>query len=818
MQLKAIAIELQYTNTQENQDKARSLFKRVSHKLRILSKRVDSEPLTSIQRDVKCLSRQIRQDLLPEGVLLDGKIYIISQELLEGDPEVFWQAITEINNPLMDCAPSPRIKIGSFIYKKSTLLKKYKTFPPYELATSISCVLKGGEGRDLSIGEVRLLMAYSPELKMPEELNLPNVDPVCWNVICQSVILGVKLNRLPIDQQNRLQVFLEQHRPDLLSAYPFKPQKSITISSDSLSLTKDQFRTEMKQLLGKCPEVESVTLELGYRNDKYLDNEIAYRLRAEDFRRLLDDLGLDPTFKMERQTSAICRFSNNQEGNISLLEMRILLRKNPWDPLPDTLDMCDINQAYLPYLLQTAWNPTWDQYPNPMSDDGECRFDQIYYLLRFFFKYHRYDYFKYMQKEYPKKGYSFLRGEIILNLSSSFFQLSSSDFKKFTEFLLGAFPNFDQLTNQPLRRLDSIFEVKTERLTFLLGDPQFSPADLLTFLLEDPQFSPADLLSKPTVLLNDGLLHQLPFQFYYKVLFLFRESQWLINSDGSRRPLNLSSVSPNALHDAIHWYNYQEMPSSSFERIEAATLFLQEWSPDSPCTTSAQTYLANNEIIPMANCSTWEEVEDWVAPYAEAAPEKLIQVGENGSLYSRLFIHQLAKEKKIPFAFLTKTFRFRLSDGSTDSTDIASIYPFWNGFKATFDPQNPDAFASIENPIVLELPPGLFQRLNGFIHDPERSDYSVANLLSMRRFFHTHAFADCCQIVEKHLSSTREAIIKADWTQKDVWNSIKEQLQEVPKAHLLKIEGVRDKFSREALEFCIRDGTITQLEMDTIVD
>lgn len=160
------------------------------------------------------------------------------------------------------------------------------------------------------------------------------------------------------------------------------------------------------------------------------------------------------------------------------------------------------------------------------------------------------------------------------------------------------------------------------------------------------------------------------------------------------------------------------------------TLFLQEWSPGSSCTLAAQEYLVNIEVIPMADYSTWEEIEDWITPYVEAAPEQGVQVGEDGSLYTRSFIHQLAKEKKVPLTLLNKFFHVRLLDGSTDIMDLTSFYFFWDGFKAIFDPENPDAFASNENPLAFALSLHLFLLVQIFVRDPDGAKYTVADLLA----------------------------------------------------------------------------------------
>lgn len=763
VQLQKIAAELQQDNTQKTQVKAQTLIDRVSGKLKGFCRQVESEPLKLIKKEIKCLSRQFRQDLLPEGVLFDGKIYIISEQLLEADSEVFWQAITGLS-ALNDRDPSPQIKIGNFIYEMRDLLAQYKTFPLHELATSVRCSLKREEEKELSKAQARLLLKYPRETEMPNELNLSDVDPISWNIICQFVILGKKNLELSSDQQDRLQNFLLQFQSDLLPI-KFKQLAEhpiLTISSDSLSLPKEQFRNEMKQLLDKCSGAQVVELRLGYGSVPYVFHEISYRLSIENFRRLLDDPTLDPTFKFEREMRVI--WNNNPKETISLLEMRILLRKNPWDDLPEQLEVSDISHAYLSCLLQLAWPSRGG--PLEICHLG-LKVDELHYLLLFLSKHHPNDYNKFVEENYTNLAvrYSNKDGSIV-NLSNSFFQISRLGFEKFTEFLLETY-KFDTVAID-LGRQDLPYKMSREQLTRLLNNPQFRPADLL---------------SNPTVLLSDDQLHEVPFLFYHEIL-----PNCPINPGpnpyGSKKSPNLNSGSL-VLYDAIYWFNRREMPSSSFERIEAVVLFFQDWAPESPYTIAAQKYLLNIKVTPMANYSTWEEIEEWLAPYNEAAPKNAVQMGQNGLIYSRAFISRLAKEKKVPLSFLSRIFYFRFHDGSLGEMDISFLYLFWESFKATFE-KNPDAFASKENPLAF-----------GLSLDPLRSKYGVADLLCLRLFLHPHILPHYCQIVRKFLPEKRCMTFQ------------------VPDMIYSQIENtVSDK---GVLDFYIENGKIRRSELDRTI-
>lgn len=94
MQLQAIAIELQQTNSEEVQRKAQSLMHRISCKLRMLSGQVESESIKHLKKEAEVLSHQFKT--LLEGVVFDGKLYRISQKLVEGDPEIFWYTIDKL--------------------------------------------------------------------------------------------------------------------------------------------------------------------------------------------------------------------------------------------------------------------------------------------------------------------------------------------------------------------------------------------------------------------------------------------------------------------------------------------------------------------------------------------------------------------------------------------------------------------------------------------------------------------------------------------------------------------------------------------------
>lgn len=723
------------------------------------------------------------------------------------------------------------IKVGEFTYDCSTTVR-YKMIlkqPPLDLVTPVVCLLQNGVKATLSITQARILLGKEETDPIPKSLEFPDISEEAWNKINKRTMssFGTITDWRKIDtylnseEKWYLETFLRRYRPKLLEVQPHRCEgylkettgdyfaKNMNVAGmmrvfpEDFALDLQQFLTQMTERLNQLPDCQHIAL--------HFDLQTTYVLTRTQFSLLLLDSNKDFTFQADRETTVPCLLKG-QQTSLSGLEVRILLGLPPFGPLPEKLDLSEIDPNYLPLIRKIF-------LAKPYCQPERIKADKAYYLNRFLSK-HRPE-----LKPITSKSYS-------ISVSKTVFKLSKESFRSLLQNILDENP--------------AATEIHFGKRIVLRST--------ITSLLNNPQFQPKTLQSDYTILLSDGFYHRIPFDFAHEALDTLLQAQqnWVVQDIEELKDWNLlpdlPETSPETLHDALRWYRERISPTS-FKRHEAMALFFQTWSPNSKWETTASEELVDRDdmilMLPenkdISESQVLTDIAAWIKPYQ--ATGKKVQIGQPGARHSRLAVLEVATEQKLPLSFLTRDFWCRLADGSTQSLDLLFLSRYWESYKNGLDPKATDSFASKDRPIEINLSPEVLQDLQRFTDQldlkPDRAldasfrnpplvwelgapNYSVSRLLEMREFIRLHRGADCIEAktIGTYLATTSRATLAADWSNPNVWSTIQEQLKKVRLAHVILLEGIDGEYEqpvwwRHEIEAYIDHGQITPQNLTT---
>lgn len=789
--LQTIAATLEQNNCEETQAQAKTLFNRISTKFKSLSWKIAPSSSDLVNRQIESLQNDFNAMKFP-GLSKNLKTFTVSEDLLN-DPQAF---LTTLKAIYKEVSYKSKVNVGPFTYRVFDLLAYCEAnLPLQELTTTVRFSLQEGEVRELSTATARQLIGISSDQVVPETFDLSYVDLPTWTLVSGSLdgprIDSHTVNYLDDDQRQRLERFLRNYRSDLLPKFESAVQEWgpgcwLNISRDSFSLPADQYRIEMTELLSKY-ETDTIILRLDNASDYrvYTYQRIYYKLSKEDFSKLIQSN--DPTLKHDRENQVICTFSNSQQASISRLEARILLRKGLTDDLPDNLDLSELNEAYLPYLLRimSAKNPlsvlNWEH-------GDELHYDQYLMLLNFLEKHHpqmSIDLKEKVKERRWRRSFSYISVKVL-----------PAEFKQVVQLVLENFPS--TCLEMPVK---------------LPGSKSYFPRtlgnDLLKYIAKsDVFFNPSLLVNQPTALLSDGLEHTIPYEF---CSYLRPEC---IQKDGTLDLPDLTSVSPTTLRNAVYfagkystldpdywnWSPKDMFSGTPLQQREDAVRFLQQFSPNSPCTAAAQRYLVNLDVASIS-VENWDELQEELKPYMQV-PEKYIQIGgDSGPKYIRAALQTFAQEKQIPYAFPSRAFTILFSDGTLSNIDATWLNAFWDHLKASVDPEKLETFGTAEAPIEVNfaMAPELFQQVQTYLSYPIPNRFTVAALLQIQTFLKAHNAP--CQEIETYLTTTQIIMVQIEPKDSDIYQSIKDQFKAAPKAKIFYTPGMEGHaYTKEDLE------------------
>ena len=337
----------------------------------------------AVRVDLLALSKELSPNKkpLPEGVWRDQDgLMNISPHLSK---ERFYQVLhkTVVLND---------VKIGEFTYSVSSIhymfYFRHSPHPPMvELITPVSCHVRGGQIK-LSVAQVRMLLAYDKSVQVPETLDFPYFDEKAFKQILELVLNSsdsledlrkLKSKSLSYETIWDLEMFLRQYRPSLLEmtgdffTEELGVSNMIRIFPEDLALPPEAFVKKMQQLLDQAPVGRNIAI--------HFDSQTTYPMDRKVFLEMLTESNQDSivssevyNFRNDRATRIPCNLSD-QVISLSGLTVRILLNLGPREPLPESLDLKEIDPAYLPFLLKL-------HVQRPIMKKQELRDDEKHYL------------------------------------------------------------------------------------------------------------------------------------------------------------------------------------------------------------------------------------------------------------------------------------------------------------------------------------------------------------------------------------------------------------------------------------------------------